>query len=73
MLTPEQAIKRLEDHIKPMGKKKDAAAILGVPSVNLSQMLHGKRPLAGAVMDALGLERADRIMYREKKDTPANA
>lgn len=66
MLTADQAIGRLKSHIAPFRRKGDAAKALGVSQSNLSDMLHGKRPLAPSVLTALNLDVVRVTMYQEK-------
>ena len=65
MLTEEQARERLQERLDLAGGTQTALAReLGVSLPYLNDVLHGRRELAGKVLDALGLERV--ISYREK-------
>lgn len=64
LLTEEQARERLQQRLDMAGKQVALAKELGVSLPYLNDVLHGRRELAGKVLDALGLERV--ISYREK-------
>ncbi len=73
MLTSEQAIERLKAKVGEHPSKGAAADALGVRQSNLSDMLHGKRPFAPTVLEALGLEVVKVTMYREKEKADAQS
>lgn len=64
MLTEMQVIERLRAACKAAGGQKAFARLHGFTGAYVHDVLHGRRPPADRILDALGLERM--TIYREK-------
>ena len=62
-ITEDEALERLRSKISYNCKIKDLAAEFGVTPAFMSMVLSGKRPITGAMLEAIGMGR--RVIYFE--------